>query len=87
MCNQKSGSSFATGLLLGSIVGAGAALLFGTKKGKEIKNKIKKQYPEVFEKIEDKVEEVESKVAEVKKGVLREIKPLKMRFVRNGKKL
>jgi len=91
MCDQKSNSGLVTGLLIGGVVGAGAAILFGTKKGKEIQNKIKRQYPEVFTKIEDTLDEVrenvDDKVDEVKKDIIREVRPLKKRFVKNGRKL
>lgn len=97
MCDRKSNSGLVAGLLIGSVVGAGAAILFGTKKGKEIQTKIKKQYPEVFSKIEDTLDEVkenfDDKVEEVKDEVKKEIKQIKQisspkkRFVKNGRKL
>ncbi|OGG07328.1 hypothetical protein A2872_03875 [Candidatus Gottesmanbacteria bacterium RIFCSPHIGHO2_01_FULL_42_12] len=100
MCDKSKSSAgpLLGGLALGAVLGAGAAILFGTKKGREFQSKIKKQYPEVFEKIEGTlldvkesldagVERVEEKVEEVKKEVLQEIRPPKKRFVKNGRKL
>ncbi|MEK7127588.1 MAG: YtxH domain-containing protein [Patescibacteria group bacterium] len=99
MCDKSRSSvgSLLTGLTVGAMLGAGAAILFGTKKGKELQIKIKKQYPEVFNKIEDTLDEVkenfDDKVEEVKDEVKKEIKQIKQigapkkRFVKNGRKL
>ncbi len=100
MCDKSKSTTIPLigGLAIGAVLGASAALLFGTKKGKELQKKIRKQYPEVFEKIEgtlsdvrenleDKVDDVEERVEEVKKDVLREVGPFKKRFVKNGRKL
>lgn len=88
MCDHKNNSGFAVGLLLGGVVGAGAAFLFGTKKGKEIQNKIKKQYPEVVSQLEDTLSEVKesfddkvegglSAARQIKDEVKKEIKQIK----------
>jgi gas vesicle protein len=91
MCDHKKGSSFAAGLLVGGVVGAAAALFFGTKKGREWQNKIKKQYPEVFENLSENLskvkEDVEDKVQEIRTATVQEMAPFKKRFVKNGKRL
>lgn len=74
------------GLTIGAVVGAGAAILFGTKKGKELQIKIKKQYPEVFDKIDEKLEEVKEEVQKEIKQI-KQIGAPKKRFVKNGRKL
>lgn len=53
-----------SGLMGGLIVGAGAVFLFGTKKGKEIRKKVKDQYPEVFEKIDEIVTDVKGNLSD-----------------------
>lgn len=61
-----------TGLILGAALGAGIAFLFGTSKGKEVRKKIRDNYPEFFDRIDE---------------VLGDEKPSPRRFVKAGKKL
>ena len=51
--NSKDKSGLAAGIILGAAAGAGIAFLFGTKKGKELRKKIRDDYPEVFDKLDD----------------------------------
>ncbi len=64
MSENKSGSLVA-GVVLGAAIGAGLTFLFGTKKGKEIRNKVRDQYPEVFDKIDEVLEGVEDRYEDV----------------------
>lgn len=70
MCDQKhTNGSLITGVVIGGVIGAGLAFLFGTKKGKDLRQKIRSQYPEVFDNLEDIYADVVDQVAEVKKEV------------------
>ncbi len=73
MCDSHDQSgSLLTGLVIGAAVGAGLTFLFGTKKGKEIRDRVREEYPEAFDKIDevyanlvDEVKNVEEEVAEM----------------------
>lgn len=61
MSDDRGSSGLLTGLILGAGIGAGLTLLFGTDKGKKIRNQIRSEYPEVF----DRLGEVEGEAQEV----------------------
>lgn len=73
MCDSRDRSgTLLTGLVVGAAVGAGLTFLFGTKKGKEIRDRVREQYPEVFDKLDevyanlvDEVRDVEEEVADM----------------------
>lgn len=56
---------------MGAAIGAGLTFLFGTKKGKEIRERVRDQYPEFFDKLDKILEGVgegyENVVEEVRK--------------------
>lgn len=66
MSDQNNSSNLLGGLIIGAAIGAGITLLFGTKKGKEIRQKIQDEYPDVFENLEDKFSEVVDRIEEIK---------------------
>ncbi len=72
MCDHHDNNgTLITGLALGAAIGAGLTFLFGTDKGKEIRNRVRDQYPEFFDRLDDvlgNIEEgYEDVVGEVKK--------------------
>lgn len=72
MCdNHNNSGSLLAGIAIGAAVGAGLTFLFGTNKGKEVRNKVRDQYPEFFDKLDDALgnieEGYENVVGEVKK--------------------
>ncbi|MEK7565784.1 MAG: YtxH domain-containing protein [Patescibacteria group bacterium] len=69
MSDHNNSSGLLVGLIFGAAIGAGITFLFGTKKGKEIREKIQDEYPEVFENLKDKYTEVVDQIEEIKKEV------------------
>ena len=80
MCDKSSTSNLVVGLGLGAALGAGMAFLFGTKKGKQLRNQVVENYPELFDNLQDtlgqlkeslgeKYEEVAQQVEEVKESL------------------
>lgn len=72
MCdNHDNSGPLLTGVVLGAALGAGLTFLFGTPKGKELREKVRDQYPDFFEKVDDALENLgenyEDVVDEVKK--------------------
>ncbi len=72
MCdNHDNSGPLLTGVVLGATLGAGLTFLFGTPKGKEIREKVRDQYPDFFERVDDALENLgenyEDVVSEVKK--------------------
>lgn len=95
--NENKNSGLVTGLVLGAALGAGVAFLFGTPKGKEVREKVRDNYPEFFDRIDevlgsvkenlgDKYDEVVEEVEKIKEEIIPE-KSLPRRFVRSGRKL
>ncbi|MCL4389781.1 MAG: YtxH domain-containing protein [Patescibacteria group bacterium] len=64
MNNDRSGTLL-TGLAIGAAIGAGLTFLFGTKKGAEVREKIKDQYPDLFDRVDDVLEGLEEKYGDV----------------------
>lgn len=60
----RSGSFF-SGVVLGAVIGAGLTFLLGTPKGKEVRKKIRDQYPDFFEKVDDVLEDLGDKYGDV----------------------
>ena len=78
MNENRNNNGLLTGLVLGAALGAGITFLLTTSKGKEIREKVKDNYPEFF----DQIDEVLSNV----KGETNE-SPKARRFVKAGRKL
>lgn len=56
MCDtQKSTTYLVAGIAIGAAVGAGLTFLFATRKGKELQKRVRDEYPEVFDKLEEAV--------------------------------
>ncbi len=62
--NGRTGSLL-TGVILGAAIGAGVTFLFGTKKGKEIREKVRDQYPEFFDHVDDVLDNLGDKYEDV----------------------
>lgn len=73
--NQNGG--VVTGFILGTLIGAGITFLFGTKKGKELWEKIMEEYPEVFDQLEESFSDVKENLSEKYADVAVEMKRLK----------
>ncbi len=63
MADNK-GSGLMAGLAIGTVVGAGAMFLFGTKRGKELRTRWRKDYPEIFKVIDDITSKVEENLGD-----------------------
>lgn len=74
---SESDSGFTSGLIIGSFIGAGAALLFGTKKGEEIRKKIREEYPDFFDQLDEVVSSAKENVSDKYQEVAKEINPVK----------
>ncbi len=73
MCDSQDRSgSLLTGLVIGAAVGAGLTFLFGTKKGKEFRDRVREEYPELF----DKIDEVYANLVEEVKNVEEEVEEM-----------
>lgn len=62
--SENRGSGLISGLIFGTAIGAGAVFLFGTKKGKEIRNKVRDDYPELFDKVDDFVDDTKDELSD-----------------------
>ncbi len=69
MCDRDRSGGLIIGFALGAAVGAGLAFLFGTKKGKEIRERVRDQYPEIFDKIQEVYENLVEEVKDVEEEV------------------
>jgi gas vesicle protein len=71
------GGSFAAGLLVGALVGAGLALLFAPEKGETMRRKLGKKARRVSESarevVEDAAEEVRDEVARRRREIARNL--------------
>lgn len=71
------GGNFATGLLIGALVGAGLALLFAPEKGEAVRRKLGKKARRVTESarevVEDAAEEVRDEVARRRREIARNL--------------
>jgi len=65
MSDHDSSGTLLTGIVLGAAIGAGLTFLFGTSKGKDVREKIKGQYPDFFERMDDVVESLGENYADV----------------------
>lgn len=66
MCDQND-RSFLTGLIIGGAIGAGLVFLFGTEKGKKVREEIKEKGADILDDLDDVLEELEEKGKELKK--------------------
>lgn len=57
--HHDSGSGFLNGLILGAVIGAGIALLLGTKKGKELANEASEKGLSLLDNFEETFAEIE----------------------------
>ena len=57
--HHDSGSGFLNGLILGAVIGAGIALLLGTKKGKELADEMSQKGLSLLDNFEDTFAEIE----------------------------
>ena len=66
MCNNSDRTgSLLTGVVLGAAIGVGVTFLFGTNKGKEIREKVRDQYPEFFDQVGDVLDNLGDKYEDV----------------------
>lgn len=86
MNENKNNNGLVTGLVLGAALGAGVAFLFGTPKGKEVREKVRDNYPEFFDRIDEVLGSVKEEVEKIKEEIIPEKSPPR-RFVKAGRKL
>ncbi len=75
--SDNSSGGVVTGFILGTLIGAGITFLFGTKKGKELREKIREEYPEIFDQLEESFSDVKENLSEKYAGVASEMKKIK----------
>lgn len=63
---NNSNNNLLSGLVIGAALGAGITFLFGTKKGKEIRSRVKDEYPEIFNKLEEVINNISEEAEQVK---------------------
>lgn len=63
--NRNENNSLIAGLAIGAALGAGLTFLFGTDKGKRIRKKIRGEYPEFFERVDNVVENLGERYGDV----------------------
>lgn len=78
---ENKNSGLITGLIIGAAIGAGLAFLFGTKKGQEVRKKVRDQYPELFDQIETTLGDIRENLDDEK------ALPQPKRFIKSGRKL
>ncbi len=71
------GSGLLTGLVIGAVLGAGVTFLFGTKNGKEIRDRIRDEYLEVFDRLDEVFENVQENLQEKYDDVVDEVQKVK----------
>lgn len=88
---EKNGGSFFPGLVAGGLAGAAAVFLFGTKKGRRIREDFEKRWPaikkELVEILEEFGDSIEGGVVEVKEKIEEAAPPTSRFFHKNGEKL
>lgn len=77
MCEKKNSGGLIAGLALGAAIGAGVTFLFGTKKGKEIRENVRDQYPELFDRVEDLLGDVRENLEDTYDDVIDEVEKVK----------
>lgn len=65
--NEKNGSGFVIGFVLGAMAGAVLLFLFGTEKGKKLKEELQKKGKFSFKNLKELLEEFEERGTEFKK--------------------
>jgi len=65
--DESSGRSFAVGLLLGALVGAGVALLFAPQSGEETRRLIRKRSRRFANEARDKVDDFKDSVKKIRR--------------------
>jgi gas vesicle protein len=70
MCDtQKSTTNLVAGIAIGAAIGAGLTFLFATKKGKELRKRVRDEYPEVFDRLEEAVGDMTAEVSKAREEV------------------
>lgn len=69
-CRGSEVMNFMAGIVLGGIVGAGAALLFAPRSGEETRKMLKKRAQDMKREVEDFKNKVQPKIEEVKREVV-----------------
>lgn len=78
MCENKSSSTnLVVGVAIGAALGAGLTFLFGTKKGKELRDKVRNDYPEVFDRAEEVITNAKDNLSEDYANVIDEVTKVK----------
>ncbi|MCL4397785.1 YtxH domain-containing protein [Patescibacteria group bacterium] len=77
MSENKSSGGLITGLAIGAALGAGITFLFGTKKGKEIRDNVREKYPDFFDQLEDALGDVRENLSEEYETVVDEVQKVK----------
>lgn len=70
---ENSGRSFAVGVLLGALVGAGVALLFAPQSGEETRRLIRKKTKRLAAQAEDKIDDIRDGVKQIRRRAERAI--------------
>lgn len=67
MSDHENGKSFAAGLLLGALIGAGVALLFAPQSGEDTRRLIRKRAKRFASDAQDRYDDLKDRVQRVKK--------------------
>lgn len=67
MGDRDSDNGFLLGLIIGGVIGAGAVFLFGTEKGKEVREELKEKGDDALDDLDDVLTQLEKKGKEIKK--------------------
>ena len=65
--DSSSGRSFAVGILLGALVGAGLALLFAPQSGEETRRLIRKKTKRFAREAGDKIDDIRDNVKQIRR--------------------
>lgn len=78
MCESRNSSTnLVVGVAIGAAISAGLTFLFATKKGKELRDKVRNDYPEVFDRAEEVITNAKDSLSEDYANVIDEVTKVK----------
>ena len=64
--HEEGGGNFMAGMLMGAVLAGGSVFFLGTKKGKEMQKKLRAQFPEAAEKVDEVLKNIKDNVEDAR---------------------